>query len=164
MNFGYTLGRNKDEMKYFSTRFIDVPKMQRYDNIVYVILLTLVLIYFPKGILPKQVLTEYPDLQNYRTSEKFNTYGITSSQFTIPFVGCFTRYTGTIIGHTDPYTRHLWDYECGSLNFDYKIIREGKQFKLYYFRPLGEKINMNENMKAEIESNFNFVIRNAFQN
>ncbi|MGI2174572.1 hypothetical protein [Shewanella ulleungensis] len=149
-------------MKYFTATFWNVTKKQRYDNVVYVLLLTLVLIYFPKGSLPKEILTKHPDLQSYSSTATTNAYSVSSSQFIVPFIGCFTRFTANTLSSKNASGSHFWDNRCFDIDFDYKIIREGDLFTLYYHHPLPGQIKVTEDVHSMIDSSAAYAIRKLY--
>jgi hypothetical protein len=153
-------------MKYLNDIFWDIPQRLRHENIVYVLLLTLCLIYFPKGLLPKELLTASENSFQLPIFNKKQAFAISSSQFNIPFIGCYTRYTGSISTHNASlYSKHFWINGCNSyINFDYQLVREKTGFKLYSHQPFLGRVKQTNELHESLVEDTSFVFYRLFPN
>jgi hypothetical protein len=153
-------------MKYLNDKFWDIPQRQRSENIVYVLLLTLCLVYFPKGLLSKELLTASEKSYQLPIFNKKQAYAMSSSQFNIPFIGCYTRYTGTIsTGNASLYSKHYWVNGCDSyINFDYQLVREKVGFRLYSHQPFSDRVKKTNELHGSLVDETFFVFYRLFPN
>lgn len=158
-------------MQYFRNKFWDINdsngEQQRLDNIVYVLLFTLCIFYFPKGSLPESLLTQHdkPFYADRYINSKSNIHSMSNSEFRIPFIGCFSRMTVTysLANGRLSSTKHLWDLDteegvCESLNLSYRIVKKGKYFQLYYPRPFKGNLTLTNEINEDINSEMSFLL------
>jgi len=158
-------------MQYFRNKFWDINhskgEQQRLDNIVYVLLFTLCIFYFPKGSLPESWLTQHnkPFYADRYLNSKSNIHSLSNSEFRIPFIGCFSRTTVKykLANGRLSSTKSLWNIDteegvCEGLNLSYRIVKEGKYFQLYYLRPFVGNITITNEMNEDINSEMGFAL------
>jgi hypothetical protein len=158
-------------MQYFRNKFWNINgvdgDIHRRDNIIYVIFFTLCAFYFPKGSLPESWLNQHdkPFYADSYIKSKSNVHSMSNSEFRIPFIGCFSRMTVTysLADGRLSSTKHLWDLDtedgvCEGLNLSYRIVKEGKKFQLYYFRPFLGNLTITNEMNEDINSEMYFLL------
>ena len=143
--------------QYLNKKFWDVGFDIKSDNIVYVILLTLCLIYFPKGSLPAKLLNKHGVIPHSIKNDKIQ--GMSYSSFSIPLIGCLSRFT---VSYSRPknrlYTKHFWINECPFDDFDFKVVKEQGRFNLFYFDPFRQSLNVTNQFQQDIDSVIRYAV------
>lgn len=147
----------------------DAEVIKRIDKGIYALMFIAFIFYFPTTLLPNLFLEKNEKTISSPTMQAIpSAHSMSVNTFTIPFLGCFKRYSATVYSRGNSlYTDHYWSLGyCEEFNLDYKLVKEGKRTSVYYFKPISGEVKLNSEiirlMQRRADNTFRMLFNDRY--